>query len=159
MQTLRQAVVVFCMACISAELLTALVGSARAGRCIKAVAGLYILAVLLAFLPGIPAALRALLSQTAVSAPETPVIALAEEQILARAEEQLAQQCADRCRQQFGMDIHLAIVLEPVGQETAVTQVTVTFPPGCDTAAKESILSGLQQELGVAPTAREELIP
>lgn len=159
MQTLWQAVVIFCMACISAEFLTLLVGPGRAERCIKAVAGLYILAVLLSVLPGIPAALRALFSQAAVSTPTVPVIAPVEEQIRTQAEEQLAQQYTDRCRQQFGIDAHVAIVLEQIGQETVVTQVTVTFPPECDAAGKENVLSCLQRELGVDPTAKEEAVP
>ena len=47
MQTLKSAAVVFCTACICAELLARLTGNSWARRCIKAVAGLYILVVLL----------------------------------------------------------------------------------------------------------------
>ena len=45
MQTLKSAAVVFCTACICAELLARLTGNSWAQRCIKAVAGLYILVV------------------------------------------------------------------------------------------------------------------
>ena len=51
MQTLKSAAVVFCTACICAELLARLTGNNWARRCIKAVAGLYILVVLLQVIP------------------------------------------------------------------------------------------------------------
>lgn len=51
MQTLKSAAVVFCTACICAELLARLTGNSWARRCIKAVAGLYILVVLLQVIP------------------------------------------------------------------------------------------------------------
>lgn len=47
MQTLKSAAVIFCTACICAELLARLTGNSWARWCIKAVAGLYILVVLL----------------------------------------------------------------------------------------------------------------
>ena len=49
MQTLKSAAVVFCTACICAELLARLTGNNWARRCIKAVAGLYM--VLLQVIP------------------------------------------------------------------------------------------------------------
>ena len=55
MQTLKAATVVFCTACICAELVAQMTGSDWARRCIKAVAGLYILVVLLQALPQIRA--------------------------------------------------------------------------------------------------------
>lgn len=51
MQTLKSAAVVFCTACICAELLARLTGNSWARWCIKAVAGLYILVVLLQVIP------------------------------------------------------------------------------------------------------------
>lgn len=45
MQPLERAAAIFCIACICAELTTQLAGSTWARRCIKAVAGLYILVV------------------------------------------------------------------------------------------------------------------
>ena len=54
MQVFQRAAAVFCMACIGAELVGLFAGQSWAGRCIKAVAGLYILAVLLAELPHLP---------------------------------------------------------------------------------------------------------
>ena len=54
MQAFQRAAAVFCMACIGAELVSRFGWLSWAGRCIKAVAGLYILAVLLAQLPHLP---------------------------------------------------------------------------------------------------------
>ena len=54
MQAFQRAAAVFCMACIGAELVSFFAGQSWAGRCIKATAGLYILAVLLAQLPRLP---------------------------------------------------------------------------------------------------------
>lgn len=54
MQALTHAVAVFCIACLCAELLTLFVPPSLSGwarRCIKAVAGLYILVVLARALP------------------------------------------------------------------------------------------------------------
>jgi hypothetical protein len=55
MKDLKAAVAVFCTACICAEMLVQLTQQTRARRCIKAVAGLYIVAALLRALPGLAA--------------------------------------------------------------------------------------------------------
>ena len=59
MQPLERAVAIFCIACICAELTTQLAGSTWARRCIKAVAGLYILVVFARALPKAGAQLQA----------------------------------------------------------------------------------------------------
>ena len=59
MQPLERAVAIFCIACICAELTTQLAGSTWARRCIKAVAGLYILVVFARTLPKAGAQLQA----------------------------------------------------------------------------------------------------
>ena len=59
MQPLERAVAIFCIACICAELTTQLAGSTWARRCIKAVAGLYILVVFARPLPKAGAQLQA----------------------------------------------------------------------------------------------------
>ena len=46
MHAFQTAASAFCIACICAEITTLLVGAGWAGRCIKAVAGLYILVIL-----------------------------------------------------------------------------------------------------------------
>ena len=62
MQALTHAVAVFCIACLCAELLTLFVPPTSSGwarRCIKAVAGLYILVVFARALPKARAQLQA----------------------------------------------------------------------------------------------------
>ena len=62
MQALTHAVAVFCIACLCAELLTLFVPPTSSGwarRCIKAVAGLYILVVFARTLPKAGAQLQA----------------------------------------------------------------------------------------------------
>ena len=61
MQPLERAVAIFCIACICAELTTQLAGSTWARRCIKAVAGLYILVVFARTVPQAHVQLRAFL--------------------------------------------------------------------------------------------------
>ena len=62
MQALTHAVAIFCIACLCAELLTLFVPPTSSGwarRCIKAVAGLYILVVFARALPKAEAQLQA----------------------------------------------------------------------------------------------------
>ena len=70
MQALKTATAIFCTACICAELLAQLTGNGWARRCIKAVAGLYILVVLLHTFPQLTAEVRGF------SAPQTPPAAM-----------------------------------------------------------------------------------
>ena len=55
MEEIKTAVAVFCTACICAELVGRLLGDVRGRQCIKAAAGLYILAALFQALPGLRA--------------------------------------------------------------------------------------------------------
>lgn len=150
MQTLRRAVVIFCMACIAAEFLTVLAGAARPARGIKAVAGLYILTVLIALLPGAPAALQETLAQLTTGTPQTVSFGSVEEQLLTDTAAQLEQTCAARCLQKFGVEVRVSLTLETVRQEVTVTRALVQFPAECDAAQKQNVLAYLQQELGTA---------
>lgn len=137
MQAFQRAAAVFCMACIGAELVSLFGGQSWAGRCIKAVAGLYILAVLLAQLPHLPGkVMTAFSGNTAPAATSTA-----------------------QCRQQFGLDIRVAVTLGKAGQQVMVTKAVAAFPAGCTAAQKQAVLSFLQQTLGTAPTAAEESAP
>lgn len=70
MQTLKAATAVFCTACICAELVAQLTGSGWARQCIKAVAGLYILVVLLQAIPQLRADIQSF------SLPEIPPVSM-----------------------------------------------------------------------------------
>ena len=159
MQAFQRAAAVFCMACIGAELVSLFGGQSWAGRCIKAVAGLYILAVLLAQLPHLPGKVMTAFSGN--TAPATLSAAQSdalEAEILTGAETRLEEYCAAQCRQQFGLDIRVSVTLEKAGQQVVVKKAVVVFPAGCTAAQKQAVFSFLQQTLGV-PAAAEESTP
>ena len=162
MQAFQRAAAVFCMACIGAELVSLFGGQGWAGRCIKAVAGLYrlyILAVLLAQLPHLQGRVAAAFSgntaPAALSAIQSDVL---ETEILTQTKARLEEYCAVQCRQQFGLDIRVTVTLEKAGQQVVVKKAVAAFPTGCTAAQKQAALSFLQQTLG-APTAAEESTP
>ena len=159
MQAFQRAVAVFCMACIGAELVSLFGGQSWAGRCIKAVAGLYILAVLLAQLPRLPGKVLTVFSgntaPAAVSAAQSDTL---ETEILTEAGTRLEEYCTAQCRQQFGLDIRVTVTLEKARQQVVVKKVVAAFPAGCTASQKQAVLSFLQQTLG-ASTAVEESAP
>ena len=159
MQAFQRAAAVFCMACIGAELVSLFGGQSWAGRCIKAVAGLYILAVLLAQLPHLPGKVMTAFSGN--TAPATLSAAQSdalETEILTGAETRLEEYCAAQCQRQFGLDIRVSVTLEKAGQQVVVKKAVATFPAGCTDAQKQAVFSFLQQTLG-ASTAAEESTP
>ena len=160
MQAFQRAAAVFCMACIGAELVSLFAGQSWAGRCIKAVAGLYILAVLLAQLPHLPGRVAAAFSgntaPAAVSAAQSDTL---ETEILTEAKARLEAYCTAQCSQQFGLDVRVSVTLEKAGQQVVVKKAVAAFPAGCTVAQKQAVLSFLQQTLGTAPAAAEESVP
>ena len=159
MQAFQRAAAVFCMACIGAELVSLFGGQSWAGRCIKAVAGLYILAVLLAQLPHLPGkVMTAFSGNTAPAAVSTAQPDALETEILTGAETRLEEYCAAQCRRQFGLDIRVSVTLEKAGQQVVVKKAVAAFPAGCTDAQKQAVFSFLQQTLGV-PAAAEESTP
>ena len=85
MQALERAAAVFCTACICAELLSRFVGQGWGQKCIKAVAGLYILVVFADALPGAKAQFAALelphVSAVSVGSLEDAVLAQTAEEL------------------------------------------------------------------------------
>lgn len=158
MQALQQAAAVFCMACIGAELVSLFAGQSWAGRCIKGVAGLYILAVLVVQLPRLPGRVNAVFSGNATPAAMSAAQSAAlETEILAEAETRLEAYCVAQCRQQFGLEVCMSVTLEKAGQQVVVKKAVAAFPAGCTAAQKQAVLSFLQQALGTAPTIAEEV--
>ena len=156
MQAFQRAAAVFCMACIGAELVSLFAGQSWAGRCIKAVAGLYILAVLLAQLPRLPGkVLTAFSGNTAPAAVSAARPDTLETEILTEAKAQLEAYCTAQCSQQFGLDVSVTVTLEKAGQQVVVKKAVAAFPADCTAAQKQAVLSFLQQSLG-APAAAEE---
>lgn len=159
MQAFQRAAAVFCMACIGAELVSLFAGQSWAGRCIKAVAGLYILAVLLAQLPYLPGnVLTAFSGNTAPAAVSAAQSDTLETEILTETKARLEAYCTAQCRQQFGLDVRVTVTLEKAEQQVMVKKAVAAFPAGCTAAQKQAVLSFLQQTLG-ASTAAEESTP
>jgi len=160
MQAFQRAAAVFCMACIGAELVSLFGGQSWAGRCIKAVAGLYILAVLLAQLPRLPGKIMTAFSgNTAPAATSTAQPDALETEILTETKAQLEEYCTAQCSQQFGLDVSVTVTLEKAGQQVMVKKAVAAFPAGCTAAQKQAVLGFLQQTLGSTPTAAEESTP
>lgn len=156
MQAFQRAAAVFCMACIGAELVSLFGGQSWAGRCIKAVAGLYILAVLLAQLPRLPGkVMTAFSGNTAPEALSAAQPDALETEILTETKAQLETYCTAQCSQQFGLDVSVTVTLEKAGQQVVVKKAVAAFPADCTAAQKQAVLSFLQQSLG-APAAAEE---
>ncbi|RHC43307.1 hypothetical protein DW844_03725 [Faecalibacterium prausnitzii] len=160
MQLLKSTLGIAALLSIGAELVSFFAGQSWAGRCIKAAAGLYILAVLLAQLPRLPGKVL-----TAFSGSTAPAVLSAmqsdtlETDILTETETRLAEYCTAQCRQQFGLDASVTVTLEKAGQQVVVKKVVAAFPAGCTAAQKQAALSFLQQTLGTAPTAAEGSTP
>ena len=93
MQALERAAAVFCTACICAELLSRFVGQGWGQKCIKAVAGLYILVVFADALPGAKAQF------TALELPQVPAVSVGslEDAVLAQTAEELSRTLEERC--------------------------------------------------------------
>ena len=140
MRTFQAAAAVFCLACICTETVTLLVGSGWARRCIKALAGLYILIVLLQLLPSARTELgkRTVPQSTPVSLPG------------------LEDQLESECRQQFGLDAVIRVILEQDGQTLQAVQASMTVPAGSSTALCREAADYLQQRLGVEPSLQTE---
>ena len=127
MQAFQRAAAVFCIACIGAELVSLFGGQSWAGRCIKAVAGLYILAQL-SHLPG--KVMTAFSGNTAPAATSTAQPDALETEILTETKAQLEEYCTAQCRQQFGLDIRVTVTLEKAGQQVMVKKAVAAFPAG-----------------------------
>lgn len=107
MQKLEQAAVVFCTACICAELAVQLVGHGWAHRCIKAAAGLYILVVLSRMLSVVTFELRTFSFPQAVSVS----LGTWEDAVADRTTVQLEQTLAQQWQSETGSTMMLHITL------------------------------------------------
>ena len=103
MQALERAAAVFCTACICAELLSRFVGQGWGQKCIKAVAGLYILVVFADALPGAKAQFAAL------ELPQVPAVSVGslEDAVLAQTAEELSHTLEERCLSEAGSPLGL----------------------------------------------------
>lgn len=101
MQNIKAAVAVFCTACICAELTAQLTGQGWARRSIKAVAGLYILAVVLCALPQAKGEWQTF----ALPAASSVELGTQKETVLRAATSQLEDTLEARCREELGAEV------------------------------------------------------
>lgn len=143
MQQLERAMAVFCIACICAELTTQLAGSTWARRCIKAVAGLYILVVFARALPQTKTELRAfVLPQT-----EPASIGTMEDTILAQTRKQLEAALAQQWEAEAGTSADIILDLAETDSTVSVTTVKMILPQNSTSQEKQQASRFLQREL------------
>lgn len=142
---------VFCIGCLCAELVSRLVGPGWAGRCIKAVAGLYILVVLFRLLPGkLPE-----LPGKGMSAASPVDLGSAEQLILSEAETQLETRLAEECRSRFGIPVTVDVTLKEGEDAVSAAAILVYIPAECPEAVRRELTEYLQNTLAVEPELRE----
>ena len=134
MQPLERAVAIFCIACICAELTTQLAGSTWARRCIKAVAGLYILVV---FARTVPQA------HVSIASPETA--------ILAQTQAQLEQTLAEQWCTKTGREASVAVMLKETDSVVAICSAQMTLPANCTAEERQQAGAFLQEKLQLLP--------
>ena len=147
MQTLKTASAVFCTACICAELLAQLTGDEHGNRGIKAIAGLYILAVALQTIPNLRA------EWVNVSMPSVSSVSLGtlDETVLHQTEEQLAQTLEAQCLETAGVTPSITLSLTDAAGQMSVSAATVRLPENYTTEQKQAIEQLFQQMLGMIP--------
>lgn len=145
MQNIKAAVAVFCTACICAELTAQLTGQGWARRSIKAVAGLYILAVVLCASAG-----KEEWQTSALPAASSVELGTQKETVLRAAASQLEETLEARCREELGTEVAIRIELEETAEGVQVHSLTVT-PTGEVEETRDAVEELLQHTLGVSP--------
>ena len=146
MQSFQNAASAFCIACICAEVTALLTGTGWAGRCIKAVAGLYILVVLFRLTPGVKPEPKSAME----TVPSSVSIQNAETSILQKTQERLESSLQAECMQRFGVPIELDITLTQEGQTVQAGSAGFTILSECTDAEKQQVSAYLQEALGTA---------
>lgn len=146
MQQIKTAVAVFCIACISAELVAQLVGDTRGKQCIKAAAGLYILIAISNALP----LLRAQSLEFALPQSQQADFGSAEDLIVQEAQQKLETQLEAQILVQTGWPASLQLTLAQTGQGVEAVEAQVSLPPDCPGDTRAEIASELCSRLGLA---------
>lgn len=143
MQQIKTAVAVFCIACISAELVAQLVGDTRGKQCIKAAAGLYILIAISNALP----LLRTQSLPLTLPQSQQADFGTAEDLILQKAQQQLETQLEAELLAQTGWETSIQLILTQTGQGVEAAEARVTLPPGCPQETQAEIEAELCSRL------------
>ena len=146
MQQIKTAVAVFCIACISAELVAQLVGDTRGKQCIKAAAGLYILIAISNALP----LLRAQSLDLALPQSQQADFGSAEDLIVQEAQQKLETQMEAQILAHPFWPASLQLTLAQTGQGVEAVEAQVSLPPDCPGDTRAEIASELCSRLGLA---------
>lgn len=152
MQKLQNATAVFCLACVCAEILSQVVEAGWPRRCIKGLAGLYILAVLLQVVPDVKVSELLPQETEAAAVSMEPVDAV----ILERAQQQLEELLAAQCRERFGVSVQAEVTLQQTAEGTRAEQVLLAFPAGCGSETRQAVSEYAEQLLGIPPQQAED---
>jgi len=147
MQALERAAAVFCTACICAELLTRFVGPGWGQKCIKAVAGLYILVVFADALPGVKAQL------TALELPQAAAVSVGtfEDAVLAQTGAELSRTLENLCAEETGVSVKLDITLRQTTESVEASEVQILPQAETSAAQKQAVEAFLNEQLQLAP--------
>ena len=139
MQALERVAAVFCTACICAELLSRFVGQGWGQKCIKAVAGLYILVVFADALPGAKAQF------TALELPQVPAVSVGS------LEDAVLAQTAERCLSEAGVSLRLNISLSRTAEGVEAAEVQIVPRDAVAASQKRAIEALLEGQLQLGP--------
>lgn len=147
MQELKRAAAVFCIACICSELLAQVTERGWARRCIKTVAGLYILLVFWNTLPKF---------RTTVQSFDLPQVSIMdmgtlEDTVQLQAETELAQKLESECAAETGISAKFTVILEKTASGESVSSVRAELPAACGAQERAKVTNFLQDTLGIAP--------
>lgn len=147
MQALERAAAVFCTACICAELLSRFVGQGWGQKCIKAVAGLYILVVFADALPGAKAQF------TALELPQVSAVSVGslEDAVLAQTAEELSRTLEERCLSEAGVSLRLNISLRRTAEGVEAAEVQIVPQNAVTASQKRAIEALLEGQLQLGP--------
>lgn len=150
MRALQNAAVMFCIACICAEVTVLLVGRGWAHKCIKAVAGLYILVVFFHTMPQLKAEGQRLV----VSARPAVQFQSMETSLLEETARQLESTLQQECLQRFGLSVKLEITLCQNEERVEAERVVLYVPADSTAEARGRAAEYLHSALSMEPVVK-----
>lgn len=147
MQGFQAAVAVFCTVCICAELIAQITGEGWTRRGIKAVAGLYILAVALRTFPQIKTEARAF----SVPAASPAALGTLADAVLQQTSAALERQAQAHCQEKLGIQVVFHVALEATEGVVKVRAVTGTLPENWTPELRQALDAAVEEVLSVKP--------
>ena len=145
MQELKRAAAVFCIACICSELLSQVTEHGWARRCIKTVAGLYILLVFWNTLSKFRMTIQGF------DLPQRSIVDMGtlEDTVQSQVETELEQKLEAECAAETGISVKFTVTIEKTGE--SVSSVQAELPAECGTQEQAKVTEFLENMLGITP--------